>query len=229
MRSFRLLVAALLLTAAPQPGPAGERQDPAAIREAAERFVRERLTSADAARVVADRIDERLRLEACGEPLEAFAVSGGRIGSNTSIGVRCADRWKLYVPVRVETPQRVVALARPVRRGEVLTAGDLEFVAADTQRLQQGYFSAVDALIGQRLARSVTPGTILNHSMLKRIALIETGQSVTLIAGTGGIAVSAPGKALASGSAGDRIKVRNLSSGRIVEGVIRDGDHVAVR
>jgi flagella basal body P-ring formation protein FlgA len=41
--------------------------------------------------------------------------------------------------------------------------------------------------------------------------------------------VSAPGKALASGSAGDRIKVRNLSSGRIVEGVIRDGDHVAVR
>lgn len=212
------------------PAAAGdERQDLGEVRAAAERFVHDRLPDPESARVRAGRLDPRLRLDTCPAALEAFAVAGGRVGGNTSVGVRCPERWKVYVPVRVETPRDVLALARPMRRGALLAAGDLERVAVDTQRLQQGWFTEPEEVAGRRLARSAGAGTVLNHSLIEYVPLIESGQSVTLVAGAGGIAVRAPGKALSEGAEGDRIRVRNLSSGRIVEGVVRDGDHVEVQ
>jgi flagella basal body P-ring formation protein FlgA len=49
---------------------------------------------------------------------------------------------------------------------------------------------------------------------------ITRGQTVTLIAKNAVIEVRAEGKAMTKGAIGDRIKVKNLKTKRIVEGVI---------
>jgi flagella basal body P-ring formation protein FlgA len=49
--------------------------------------------------------------------------------------------------------------------------------------------------------------------------LIHRGQSVILAARTGGVEVSAPGVALADAAAEQRVRVRNLNSLKVIEGV----------
>jgi flagellar basal body P-ring formation protein FlgA len=58
--------------------------------------------------------------------------------------------------------------------------------------------------------------------------LIHQGQQVTLIATVGGLQVRATGKALANGSAGARLRVQNLSSLKVVEGVVENEDVIRV-
>jgi flagella basal body P-ring formation protein FlgA len=51
---------------------------------------------------------------------------------------------------------------------------------------------------------------------------------VTLVATVGGLQVRARGRALANGAVGARLKVQNLSSLKVVEGVVENEDVIRV-
>jgi len=65
-------------------------------------------------------------------------------------------------------------------------------------------------------------------TMLKAQRLIERGQRVTVLAGGNGLEVRMPAEALSHGAKGERIRVRNLSSHRIIEGVVAGAGLVRV-
>lgn len=58
--------------------------------------------------------------------------------------------------------------------------------------------------------------------------LIHRGQQVTLIAGSGGFQVRMSAVAPSDGRLADRIRVQNLSSQRVVEGIVRSDNVVEV-
>ena len=58
--------------------------------------------------------------------------------------------------------------------------------------------------------------------------LVRRGQIVTLVAGGGPVEIRTTGKALADGAAGERVRVRNERSNRIVEGVVAEDGTVRV-
>ncbi|MEL7187378.1 MAG: flagellar basal body P-ring formation chaperone FlgA, partial [Pseudomonadota bacterium] len=58
--------------------------------------------------------------------------------------------------------------------------------------------------------------------------IVRRGQSVTLVASAGGISVNMNGVALTDGGLNQRIRVENMHSGRIVEGIVRSREHVEV-
>jgi flagella basal body P-ring formation protein FlgA len=64
--------------------------------------------------------------------------------------------------------------------------------------------------------------------MFKADMVIKHGQDVTLIAAAGGIEVRAAGRALADAAGGARLRVQNLSSLKVVEGVVEGPDRVRV-
>lgn len=225
----RLLLTLSLLLASPAGYPDRALHPLADIRTTAEAFVLTRLGDRGAdTTATAGRLDPRLRLARCQQPLEAFAVAGDRLSGNTSIGVQCPGGWRLYVPVKVETLRQVLALKRSLERGSILTADDLESVLVDTGRLVQGYYTDIAAITGYTLIRSAASGTLLTHALVEQPPVIERGQRVALIAGGSGIAVQAPGEALASARIGERLRVKNLSSGKVLEGVARGPGSVEV-
>ena len=57
---------------------------------------------------------------------------------------------------------------------------------------------------------------------------VQRGQTVTLIADFGGMSVRMAGRALTDGLLNQRVKVENLSSGKIVEGIARSEQMVEV-
>jgi flagella basal body P-ring formation protein FlgA len=79
--------------------------------------------------------------------------------------------------------------------------------------------ASVTDLEGRLTRRPVPAGTALPADALSEALLIHRGQSVTLAAVAGGIEVRAPGLALADAPAHGRLRVQNLNSLKIVEGV----------
>lgn len=202
-----------------------------AIRGAAESFVRSQLPKdANVAGVTAGTLDNRLRLARCSDGLRAQIPPGAALQARTLVGVGCQGpvHWTVYVSVTVESQISVLVLKHPVPRDARLTADDVTIEPRKVTGQATAYLTAVNDLQGRSAQRPLPMGTTLTMDMFKADLVIQHGQQVTLVAAAGGIEVRATGRALADGANGARIKVQNLSSMKVVEGVVDGPDQVRV-
>lgn len=220
-KSDTLLALVLTSTTLSATGGAVESHD--AIRDTARQHV---LANADrfpvAPLVKIGRLDSRLKLTACDQPLQAYDSPNGLNGGRGVVGVRCpgSKPWKIYVPVQVALMEPVVVSRRPLVRGQTLAADDLSLSEVDVSRLHKAYFTRIEDVSGLRIKRAVAGGTTLHAGMVERENLIKRGSQVEIVAVADGLQVRMRGKALANGGKGDRIKVKNLNSGRVVTGTV---------
>ncbi len=180
--------------------------------------------------VAAGTLDPRLRLARCDRALEAFVRRGTQVQPRTIVGVRCtgAKPWKVYVPVDIVTTATVYTARQTLPKGHLLTVADLATDERDVSRESNGYFTSLDTLLGQRLKQQLIAGRIITPALLQADNLIRKGQTVTLLAAGGGINVTMIGKSLMDGALNQRIRVENLSSGRVIEGIVRSREHVEI-
>ena len=167
-------------------------------------------------------LDSRLRLQQCAAALEVFRPPGGRNSGHTTLGVRCSGPkpWKLYIPVAIKVYRPVAVAQGALLRGALLTAADIELVEKDVSRLGYGFIADPSNAVGKELRRSVTAGTVMTPHHLAAPHIVERGQTVVIVANSGGIEVRMAGEALADGAHNDRIRVRNNKTRRIVEGTV---------
>lgn len=175
--------------------------------------------------------DPRLRLAVCGDKLEAFTPPGQKTLGNTTVGVRCsgANPWTIYVQASVALIEPVLVAQRPLSRGTVLSGDDVTLAEKDVARMTQGYLTDIKDINGMVLKYSVTAGAVLRPSLLQPPIVIKRGERVILLAEGGGIQVKMEGQSLMDGAVGDIIRVRNLSSHRVVEGTVVSPGVVQVR
>jgi len=176
-------------------------------------------------------LDQRLRLAACSQPLTTMTGSNNRVLGPLSIGVRCQGDapWTIYVRTRVSAIIKLPVLSRSLQRGHRLQDSDITMADHRLDRPQADLFLDSAQLVGKELRRSLAAGSPLAAHQLQAPRLIERGQVVELIAGGPGVKVRMQGKALANASAGDRILVDNLRSGRRVEGIVRPDGSVEIQ
>ncbi len=201
------------------------------IAATAEQHLRESIgTAAGRTRVIAGTLDSRHRLALCSQPLEAFLRRGTEVAARTIVGVRCSGEkpWKVYVPVDVVVTDAVLVARRTLPHGHALGADDFRIEQRDVSRQLSGYISSFDELSGQRLKNSLIAGRMLTPAMLQAAIAVKRGQTVTLTAKSAVVDIQMSGKALADGALNQRIRVENLQSGRVVEGIVRSREHVEV-
>ncbi len=209
-----------------------ELQSPSSIGEAVTAYLSGQNASAVVApRITVGHIDSRLRLGHCDQTLEVFTPPGQRTIGSITVGVRCSApvNWTIYVQATVALYQPVLIARRPLPRGTKLTAADIDVVEKDIARLTLGYLSELADAEGMVLKRSISGGTVLHPGLVQHPVSIRRGERVTILGSTGGIEVRMEGVALADGSKGELIRVRNLSSGREVEAIVVSPGMVQVR
>lgn len=204
---------------------ASERQSHEAILEAARSLLAAEASSSHPdARIEIEtgRLDPRLLLPACPAPLEAFRTTSTPPAGNLTVGVRCPSGtgWTVYAPATVSVHVPVVVLARAQTRGAILTSDDIRIDERNIGALSGGYLLDPSRALGMELRRNLPVGTVLTANAVTAARIIQRGQSVTLIAEGASVTVRMNGEALEDGTAGTRIRVRNLSSKRVVEGVV---------
>lgn len=167
-------------------------------------------------------LDARLRLAACDRPLEGFLAPGARLSGNTSVGVACTGTrpWKLYVQAYVSVYKMVAVAAAYLPAGTTLNADNIRLEERDVTAGGYGYVSDLEQLRDSIVKQPVQEGRIIPPQALTRAKLIRRGEAVVILSRNGNIEVRMAGSALMDGAAGERIKVKNEKSSRIVEGKV---------
>lgn len=175
-------------------------------------------------------LDPRLRLARCDSALEAWLPAGGRLVGNTSVGVRCtgSQAWKLLVPAHVASIERVVVSRGFLPRGTVLDREHLMLVEREVGSTGHGYIKDIDQALGRMLRQPVQDGLLVTPAMLQRPKLIRRGEEVVILSRGGSFEVRMKGSALSDGAEGERIRVKNLNSSRIVEGTVSADGNVVI-
>lgn len=162
---------------------------------------------------------QNLRYEARSGRFEAVvaATSGG--GAHT---VPIAGR----VAELVELP----VLARTLERGEIVRARDVEMRAFPRgATATNDVITERDALIGQAARRPLRMGVPLRAGSLEPPVLVKRGSIATMEIETPHMRVTARGRALDSGAKGDTIRLRNVSSDKLVEATVVGAGRVLVK
>jgi flagella basal body P-ring formation protein FlgA len=231
MKRLIALVLGFTAIAGQQPAQAQSIQSLESIQATAVTFVQTQLPATRGKYYVgAGRLDSRLRLTGCSNALEAFVPNNGVVQTRTTVGVRCpaSGGWTVYVPVSVETETQVLVLRRPLARRARIEVLDVELQTRRLPGIASNFLSDVTTLQGRRLRRALAAGTPLTSDVLDKDVLVQRGQRVTLIASNGGIEIRAQGQALSEGSAQDRVRVQNVNSLKVVEGVVENAGTVRV-
>lgn len=192
-----------------------------AVRATAERALRAQL-DANLTRVdlSARPLDPRLRVRACNGRLQAQASAPRGTQTRVLVQVSCPGiPWSLNVPVDIRREFDVLVMRRPVARGEALGAADVSVQKRVLPGLASPFVGRLEDLQHRLTRRPLAEGTALPADALTAALLIKRGQTVTLTASVDGIEVRAPGLALADATSRQRLRVQNLNSLKVVEGV----------
>jgi flagellar basal body P-ring formation protein FlgA len=203
-----------------------------AIRTAAQTFVTEHVPkqAPGAVTVNVGTLDSRLRLAPCATPLKVSLPAGATFRDRMTVAVSCtaSSSWTVYVPIAIETQTPVLVLRRAANRGARLTADDVEIQTRVVQGTGASYLTDAAELGGRTLKRPLGAGAALTADAMMDDLVVKRGQHVTLLAAVGGLEVRAAGVAMNDAAAQGRVKVQNISSNRIVEGVVVSPDVIRI-
>lgn len=157
---------------------------------------------------------------------KAFSVPAGRLTCEITPSnpqVLSSSRFSLIfrvdgkavkniaVSATLEALAEVAVTSGNLRRGAIIREENVELVERDLNHLRAPCFDSSE-LLGQRLKRSLRKGDVFERSAVAFPPMIKRGAIVTITAQKGSLKVTAKGMAQQNGSAGDMIRVRNISS-----------------
>lgn len=208
----------------------GQFQSHDSIRQAARDHVLRLRDAKEQVEITADALDPRLKLANCSQALESFMSPGSNTLGRTTVGVRCSGNnpWSLFIPVNVKVFKTVVVTRRALARGHQIEKDDIRQVKRDISTMHHPYTTDSRIVVGKVSKRQLAGDAVIDPTLLEAPILVRRGQNVTLLANASGIQVRMQGKSLANGAAGERVKVRNTVSRRIVEGEVTKNGEIQV-
>lgn len=214
-------------------GPVGslESQGLDEIRAAVESFVAAQTPDSGGGRTIeVSNLDARVRLARCEEGLRVFFAPGSHSGSRRTIGASCPgpQPWTIYVSARIIRHGEVLVATRNLPRGAVLTASDLALEERNIEEGPAGYLTEPAQALGKRTIRPLRIGLPLNSGALEDVQVIARGQRVWLLAQSRSLSVRMSGTALEAGTPGDRIRVQNDASKKVVQGLVGEDGTIRV-
>jgi flagella basal body P-ring formation protein FlgA len=184
----------------------------------------------DKQRFSAGPIPPHIQLARCPETPKPSVGPAPHMNDRVLVEIRCQGppAWHLYVPVRIVGTTMVAVAARAIVAGSVLTANDLRVEQHDMTELPPGYLDDPAIAVGRTAARPISGGAVLSNQLLVASRAVQRGQTVTLVADAGGMSVRMAGRALGDAMVNQRVRVQNLSSGKVVEGIARSEQVVEI-
>lgn len=130
-----------------------------------------------------------------------------------------------WVTVRIDARVPVVVASRDLARGAVLGADDL---AIEPRPFEPGRLTDPAAAAGRVLGRALPRGAALGATWLRVPDAVRPGETVRVWVRSGPVVLATKGEALERGAAGEPVRIRLASSGRVVEARVESPGRVEV-
>jgi flagella basal body P-ring formation protein FlgA len=156
--------------------------------------------------------------------LPATGTLLGRVRVNVVLTLNGERQSEVPVYFEVKLHLNVAVATRRIEHGEPLGENNVRYerMAIDGQ---SGYLTDADALAGRRAKRVLAAGQIIPSADAEVPAaeapiVVKQRDLVKLVARTGPLILTTLGESLQDGHSGDVIRVRNVDSGRVVQGKV---------
>jgi flagella basal body P-ring formation protein FlgA len=135
---------------------------------------------------------------------------------NTSLAViiRQGERVLSNISGRIEV-EALVEMAVAVHQidhGSIVGAGDVILKKQDVSGTQGRYLGKITDVVGKKARSTIRPNTPFKPDQLEKVALVKSGQIVTIVAENDRMRITITGKAKSAGGEGDMINVQNTYS-----------------
>jgi len=176
-------------------------------------------------------LDSQLQLPECTKPLTASItadlVKAGRI----SIGVRCSaeKKWSIFISAIINIYEKILILSQPVQRGEIITQAMFFSERRDVSRLREDFFTQAGQVENKQATRPLAAGTILSLRNVSEPLAVKKGDKVVIRSTRTALSITMNGLAMMDGFQGQRIRVKNESSGRIISATVIEPGLVSVK
>jgi flagella basal body P-ring formation protein FlgA len=180
------------------------------------------LSDAAAGLLVPGNVDKTLRVDAL-----SYNAAGGEF--RAAVSAAGAPETKKEMAGKFYYLSRVPVLKEPLRQGDVISAGDIDYIDLRAANIAAGMVVDAGKLVGQTPRRSLAAMKPVMAADVRPPLLIKKGDLVTMLLKSDIISVTAQGRALDSGSAGDAIQVMNTASKQVIDAVVTGPQAVSIR
>ena len=226
----------LILSFSSGPALAQSKVSASDITKAVEVFVQQELEGSleDEIRIeVNTRWQGVVELESAGEPQIRVRRASSRplrgptvLRVGIDVGGQTLKTMSVTADVRYLRP--VLVASYLLSRGEALEESMVEMVERDITTLRNGYFTEPALLQDMQTRRSLAAGAVLTRNHVSAIPGVKRGTAVELVARTKRFIATALGEAMQDGGVGERIRVKNSDSGKILYGQILDAHTIQI-
>lgn len=139
-----------------------------------------------------------------------------------------AGPQRMRLSGRSFTMAQIPVLARPMQKGEVITEKDLDWLPVRADQIGHGVLTDIDQVVGQAVRNAGRAGQPLRRADVQIPVVVPKGALVTMVLQSPGMALSAQGRAIEDGGAGQTIRVTNTHSKMTVEARVEGPGIVSV-
>ena len=114
---------------------------------------------------------------------------------------------------------KTVVVKKNITKGEVITEDHLTFSFQISDDLPGG-FTTMSEIIGRKAKFNLARGAVIKTRQLEIVYPVEKGKAVLVVANNSRLSITVNAIALEAGQLGDMIKVKNSTSGRILNAIV---------
>ena len=142
--------------------------------------------------------------------------------------VGMTPRFRLPLEGRTSPLIDLAVLTRPMARGELITAGDLDWIAVAPAELPKSAVLDPDHIIGSEARRRLNPGRVLTNNDIRPQRLVRRGEPVRVVYADGELRLTALGTARNDAAFGEAVRVLNPESRLEIQGIATGPAEVTV-
>ena len=114
---------------------------------------------------------------------------------------------------------KTVVVRKNITKGEVITEDHLTYSFQISDDLP-GVFITMSEIIGRKAKFNLARGAVIKTRQLEIVYPVEKGKAVLVVANNSRLSITVNAIALEAGQLGDMIKVKNSTSGRILNAIV---------
>lgn len=121
---------------------------------------------------------------------------------------------------RIFVQKRVPVSSGHLKIGDIIGGRDLDWAWKQENKISKDSIKHTSNLIGLEVRQGITTGSMVRTRDVTAPRLVQRGSLVTMRIKTSTMLITAQGRALQDGAKGESVRVKNLQSNRIIEGVV---------
>ncbi len=165
----------------------------------------------------------------CEKPPQITYNTKQRVG-NVTLTISCNQpAWRQYVNAKVTGLLPVIVAVQDLSAGQAIDEHQLTVDWRPNAQVTNNHLRDLTSVQHKSVRQFIAKGTPLQQHHLKDTLLIQKNDLVKIISADPRFHIEMNGMALEAGSMGQAIRVKNLSSGKIVKAYIESADTVSVR